>query len=115
MKETVIIKLFRNQIWSADYSDLCLDEFEETYKKIKAYGEKIGKTICFIPCQALSIADFDCLAEITYSGQLSKEEKDFYEKAIKVFCQDGEVYDDGLEAHDLPLKIFYIKRDIEEA
>ena len=115
MKEIVIIKLYRNKIWSADFNDLKLNKFEETYKNIKAFGEKIGKTVCFIPCEVLSIADFDCLAEITYNGLLSKDEKDFYEKMIKVFCQDGEIYEDGLEAYDLPLKIFYIKRDIKEA
>ena len=115
MKNVVIIKLYRNEIFCADYHDLSLNTFEKAVNKIRSFGEKIGKTIYFFICQALNVADFDCFAEITYSGDLSKEEKDFYEKSIKIFSKDGDVYDDGMEVRDLPVKIFYLKREIEEA
>ena len=114
MKETVIIKLYRNDMYCDDYHDLCLGSFEERVKDIKTFSEKIGKKILFTVCKAADMADFTCFAEISYNTDLTEEEKQFYLNILKEFCRDGEDYGDEFEDYQLPLTVVLKKCDIIE-
>ena len=40
--ETVVIKLYRNDIGCSDYRDLCLDSYAKLLEEIRRFSDKIG-------------------------------------------------------------------------
>lgn len=40
--ETVVIKLYRNDIGCSDYRDLCLDSYAKLLEEIRRFFDKIG-------------------------------------------------------------------------
>ena len=89
MKDTVVIKVYRNDISCSDYHDIYLNDFDAKVKELKSF------------------------AEITYSGTLSEQEKDKYISIIQFFAQDAEIKRGTLEIYDLPLSIIFTKAQIE--
>lgn len=113
MVDTVIIKVYRNNITCSDYHDISLDNFDLKVKELKNFADSIGKKIYFTVCNALDCADFDCFAEITYSGTLSEQEKEKYISIIKFFTQDANIERETLNIYDLPISIIFTKAQIE--
>ncbi len=113
MKDTVIIKVYRNDIACGEYHDITLDEFDLKIKELKNFAEQIGKKVYFTVCNALDCADFDCFAEVVYSGELSVQEKEKYTEIIKFFAKDGRIENGALNIYDLSISIIFIKAQIE--
>ncbi len=111
--DTVVIKVYRNDITCGDYHDVYLDKFDLKVKELKSFAKDIGKQIYFTVCNALNCADFDCFAEVTYNGVLTEQEKDKYISIIKFFAQDAEIDRATLNIYDLPLSIIFTKAQIE--
>ncbi len=114
MKNTVLIKLYRNNIINGDWHDMNLDEFPKKIAALRKYGKKIGKNVSFTVCQALDkCTQFDCFAEIIYDGELSEEEKSTYVDAIKFYARDAYLGARFMEEYTLKCPIALIKAKIE--
>ena len=113
MKDTVIIKVFRNDITCGEYHDITLDQFDLKIKELKDFADQIGKKVYFMVCNALDCADFDCFAEVVYSGELSVQEKEKYTDVIKFFAKDANIESGTLSVYDLPISIIFIKAHME--
>ena len=113
MKDTVIIKVYRNDIACGDYHDLCLKDFDLKVKELKTFADSINKNIYFTVCNALGCADFDCFAEITYNGTLTENEKEMYASIVKFFAKDAKIEKKTLSNYDLPLSIIFTKAEID--
>ena len=113
MHDTVSIKVYRNDIACGEYRDITLDEFDLKIKELKDFADHIGKNVYFTVCNAVDCADFDCFAEVVYSGELSEQEKEKYTDIIKFFSKDGSIEGGSLNIYDLPISIIFIKAQIE--
>lgn len=113
MKETVIIKVYRQNITCSDYHDIMLEDFNLKVNELKTFAKSIGKNILFTVCKVLDCADFDCFAEITYNSALSEREKEKYISVIKYFTQDADIAKSELNIYDLPCTIIFTKAQIE--
>ncbi|MGN0771745.1 MAG: hypothetical protein ACI4MI_04070 [Christensenellales bacterium] len=109
MQDIVIIKLYRNAIECCEFNDLTVDHHEELTQKLKDFGKTIGKKVVFTVCSALEIAEFDCFAEISYNGDITPKEKQYYIDILKEFSKDAEISDGVLSEYSLPLTIFFNK------
>lgn len=113
MKNTVFIKLYRNDWENDDWHDINLDEFAKKIAELHEYGKTIGKNVYFTACQALNCTEYDCFAEVIYNSELSDDEKHTYTDAVKFFARDADYTKDYLKEYTLPCPIAFIKTEIE--
>ena len=113
MKDTVVIKVYRNDIACSEYHDVYLNDFNAKVNELKSYANQIGKKIYFTVCHALDCADFDCFAEVSYSGILSEQEKEKYISIIKFFAKDANIERNTLNVYDLPISIIFTKAQMD--
>ncbi|MBQ8433387.1 MAG: hypothetical protein IJX23_01085 [Clostridia bacterium] len=89
----VIIKLYTNQIRSADLHDLSIEKLQKVVDSMKDFSLQHGKKLYLAPITCASEAGHpvDCtpFAEIEYTTALTDEEKLRYIEFCKELCIDG--------------------------
>lgn len=115
MKNTVLIKLYRNDYENDDWHDMHLKNFKQKIAELHKYAKKIGKNVCFTACQAVTqCTKFDCFAEVIYDGELSEEEKRIYVDVIKFYARDAYMGSRFMEEYTIkPCRIAFIKSEFE--
>lgn len=115
MKNTVFIKLYRNDWENDDWHDMHLDEFPKKIAALHKYAKKIGKNVYFTACQAVVLCtQFDCFAEVIYDGELSEEEKCNYVDVIKFYARDAYIGERFMKEYTIkPCRIAFIKSEFE--
>lgn len=119
MNDIVIIKFFKPEYTSADFHDLYMEgelgDADADIAELKNFGKKINKTILFSVCNTIDVAWIDGFAEISYSGTISDEEKQFYVNIIKRFSRDAKVNRRGeLKVDSIPVTICLNKMELPE-
>lgn len=111
--ETVIIKIYRYEDYT-DMQELMQTKLARKINELKEYGKKINKNIFIYICNSEKIVEMknenlDCFAEIEFTGELTKDEKEFYINTIKHFTIMGNYGVNTIAAHSR-LKSVIIKK-----
>lgn len=112
--DIVLIKLFRNDIESADYHDIMIDDFEQKVEELHKYGAERNKKVFFTITNALSPVSGDCFAEVTHNCALTKQEKAYFVDAIKFFCGDAEINGSTLDIEVSPLTVLFSQKQFDD-
>lgn len=114
MEKVIIIKLYRNEISCADYSDLNLENFGRLKEEAAEFAKSYGKRLLFTVCRALDACDFDAFCEIVTNSELTEEEAAFYKRTIGEFCGDATISRSELREYRLPAPIImYSVKDLK--
>lgn len=116
MENIIIVKVFRSE-YDNDWHDLNMDLYQNKMDEIKMDFLGKGTKLFVSVCAYLDICEFDTVASVEYTDELSEKEKKKIVELIKMFSEDAEYGNDGKNWYITPkdtLKLIeFVKIDRE--
>ena len=113
MKDVVTIKLYKNEM-DTDYHDMMLECYPQLFADLQSYFSAKNTHLCIAYLHAcMAVLDSTPFAEVEYTGELTKQDKDVCIDALMKLSGDWEYRSGGMcEFSQLQLiKFAKISRD----